>query len=256
MKPVIKKNIADSFSAQYLNYQSAATFHEECADSLLSELKALVLKEGFFLEIGSHTGVMSSKLQGLCATKKMQSIRIDLQSCGESLITAEDNAKFLKADGEALPFSENVFQCIVSNATFQWFSEWETSLQKIMKCLKVDGHLVFSQFINPSLEPLKSWYREIERPDAFIDLVDFDKLKELLSSYETCKVLSLEKELYFTDLKELFGFLKMMGVNAPSKNLNRLTKSQTQKLKMLSEKSRLGKGIPLKLCAAIVVITK
>lgn len=256
MKPIAKKNIADSFSAQYLHYQKAASFHGECAELLVKELNALPTRNGPLLEIGSHTGILSSKLNDFCKNSKIHNIRIDLQRSGENLIIQNSNAHFLQADGEVLPFTDNTFDCIVSNATFQWFNEWENSLQNILNSLKKKGYLIFSQFLEPSLEPLKSWYRDIQREDAFIELMYEDVLKQYLQSHKDSKLKCIEKTVYFKDLKELFCFLKKMGVNAPSKNLKRLNRFQIERLKILSEKSREEKGIPLKLSAAIVVISK
>jgi ubiquinone/menaquinone biosynthesis C-methylase UbiE len=251
-----KKTIASHFSKQYSNYDQVANFHVKCANEILNLMqnknKGLCDR---ILEIGSHTGILS-KVFFKNHINYDQYIKIDLQHHGEQKNSKHNNSFFIQADAEKIPFAKNTFSCIISNATFQWFNEWEKSLHSLMGIIEPSGSIIFTQFIKPSLEPLKTWYEAINRQQAFLELSDEVTLRNKCSKLGNTSFRTIEYKHYFSSLKELFLYLKMMGVNSPSNNLKRLTHEQLKKLHTFARDDQYKNGIPLNLNAAIICIDK
>ena len=254
MNPISKHHIAKSFSQNCKDYNKSASFHQLCAEKILNHLLGLKQVPKNILEIGSHTGILSHTVSDYINDHHRDYFRLDLHKDGETYIHNKSESQFIKGDGEQLPFLNNTFDCIISNATFQWFNNFETSLKKILETLTQNGTLIFSQFIQPSLEPLHTWYQTIGRHEAFLNLETIESLNQKCTKLGRYKIEKVSMDIPFENLKDMFRFLKNMGVDAPSKELPRLKRNQVSKLNVMFNESQKIDANKLNLVAAIVII--
>lgn len=248
-----KKRVAHHFSKAVAQYDEVSTFHRLCAEKLCQSIKNDLTDHVKILEVGSFTGVLTKQLQAINPNTTI--IRTDLHLAGARQENIPANWSFIQADGEQPPFKEAQFDLIVSNACFQWFHQLEQSLPKLIKLLKPNGKLCFSQFTTPSLEPVHSWYNEIQRSNSFLKLLSPTELQRICSSYELISFNKFMQSYDFTNFSELRTYLKHMGIQAPSESSQRMTREQYQHLQDLVKTTiERDKYINLQMAAALVLI--
>ena len=250
----LRRDIARSFSRSAQTYDAGGDFHRMVARKVVDEVLATGASTNRVLEIGVHTGVQTELLLASIPQPELL-VLMDIQRGGlNTLSTKGLEGQKVCADGEYLPFASQSFDLIVSGSTFQWYSDWKNSVEKTLSLLKPGASLVFSQFIEPSLEPLKSVFSSLGRPASFLPLLNEDTLYGEAESFGLCSWQKVEQTWYFSSMNSLVAFLRSMGIHASSNRSQPLRRSELVQLHDLIEGYREEQGIPLKLCAGIVTV--
>lgn len=178
-KTIIRKRFS-RFAAQYDQYAAAQRY---AAEKLIGEF--IWYSPRSILEIGCGTGIYTRLLR----QKFSQAYICAIDLSEEMLKVAQEKFKknggdidFIRGDGESLCF-EQKFDCITSNACFQWFLNLDETLAYYKEILVSPGRIYFSLF----------------GPETFGELAVC--LKEL--GVKTS--ISAEKFLPLEDIKEITG---------------------------------------------------
>jgi ubiquinone/menaquinone biosynthesis C-methylase UbiE len=67
----------------------------------------------------------------------------------EALSQGLSNVRFLTIDGVQLPFEDNEFDIVSTNKVMHHIPKWETALAEMVRVLKPNGYLIYSDFVYP-----------------------------------------------------------------------------------------------------------
>ena len=139
------------------NYHDFNFLKNYSANDLIDKLKKLDIKFDLALEIGSHTGDFTKKLNHLNLIRKYISSDISFD-----MIKQVKNNYKVNFDEEKLPFKENLFDGIFSCIYLNEMNSLNDILIKIKSLLKKNGFFLFSIFGDETLKELKHAFYEIE----------------------------------------------------------------------------------------------
>ena len=127
------------------------------ANDFLKKLKKEQKNFNLILEIGSHSGELTEKLNNLKIINNI--VASDISS---EMIKLLDNNLKINFDEQLIPFKEGVFEGIFSCLYLNQSKNLDELLLKFQKLLKKDGFLLFSIFGSESLKELKTIFLEVE----------------------------------------------------------------------------------------------
>ncbi|MBF0199471.1 MAG: methyltransferase domain-containing protein [Planctomycetes bacterium] len=277
-----KRDIAKRFATSVKSYDGHSDFHQKIAEALALKAIRPLSSAKSILEIGCHTGVQTRALKKHIRPDCLYTL-LDMHAGAQNKLKEHNlHFPFICADGEALPFAPASFDLIVSGSTFQWFKNWSTALQGILTTLRPGGSLIFSQFLAPSLEPLKSAFGSIGRTSSFLRLLSESELVQACKELKQAELTQANNELIeseltqannklsqqkfgievvdarkdFEDFSELTSYLRAMGVQASPNSARPLKRSELNQVRLFLDEERQGKHYHLQLCAGIVEIKK
>lgn len=207
--------------------QSAATYDEyalvqkDMARDLLAKIKSTRPAFDRILEIGCGTGFLTE----LLAREYPQARIIALDIAPEMLARAKKqlveftNIAYLLADGEnlspAILAAHPSYDLIVSNAVFQWFSDYRTPLAQYHSRLKPDGYLIFNTLGAGTFKELYACLEHRDGDPARDSFVTPEKLREILSAagFQSVMVTEMIKEQYFDSSRRFLTSLKRVGAH-------------------------------------------
>lgn len=201
------------------SYDADTGLQRHLAAMLAGRMREFGLLPCRILDIGCGTGYLAGELRKIAAGG------IFLTGCDLSfgmLIRAKNKTfhsydYFLQADACSLPFSDSQFDCVVSNAAYQWVSDSGRAFRQVRSVLKPKGIFYFTVFGKNTLWQLQQICEEtgIIKPASsnFMDEAAFaGALKK--SGFNDVNIEALYYEKYYRDLWELLGILKNMGATA------------------------------------------
>ncbi len=116
-------------------------------------------------DIGCGTGIYTHEL--CLAGAKVTGVDISPEMLA---IAAERNrahglmANFIEGDAQALPFTDNTFDCVISITAMEFFQEPAQCLQEMYRILKPGGHMVVATINSLNIWSLerriKTWYTQ------------------------------------------------------------------------------------------------
>lgn len=148
-----KGKITANFSKSAKDYDRHALLQQGMADSLFQTVIKYAPKN--ILDIGCGTGCLAAKLAGYFPAAEV--IGIDLSPEMVRIAKAHypaANLRFLEGDGEQLPFPDNTFDLVISNASFQWM-DFGKAAEETRRTLKPGGRLMFTTFGPKTLQELR-----------------------------------------------------------------------------------------------------
>jgi malonyl-ACP O-methyltransferase BioC len=204
MPSQVDKNLLKSrFKKSLKTYNQEASVQRAMALALIKAVKnhtKLELKSVF--EIGCGTGFLTEQILSSLNPEELF-INDIVEECG-NYITGDMRVRFLAGDAEIINFPNNL-DLIISNASFQWFTNYKAVLDKAYSSLNKNGILAFSTFTPDNLKEI----REItgHSIDYQLNGVDFGKFIPLYEYSESIK-------LYFDTPMDVLKHLKRTGVNS------------------------------------------
>src|SRR3990167_10355726 len=141
--PIIKKQIINRFNKSVSTYDSAAQMQSEIATRLVSRLSTLSPQS--ILEIGCGTGLLSDHLLALFPKTPLFLTDISpamIAHCRQRFLN-QSHIQFICQDGEKL-MTQSIFDLIISNMTFHWFSDIQKSVTQLLNQLTPDGKFIFT----------------------------------------------------------------------------------------------------------------
>lgn len=139
-----KQGIRRNFARRAATYDAHAWVQRRMADELLQCTGPAVSRARNILEIGCGTGYLTQKLRHLNPEAFLVAVDLDEALIREARrkLPRDPGIGWLVADGETL--TRGHFDLIISNSTFQWFTEPQDTLKRYQECLTPRGCLAFT----------------------------------------------------------------------------------------------------------------
>ena len=149
-----KLHIRQKFGRAAATYDGHAVVQLEVARQLASLLPCLE-QIGSILEIGCGTGRFTHLIQQSYPLAQFTALDFAPEMVAKAQQQVAGQVDFICADGEEyLATCQHAFDLIASNATMQWFDDFEVSLGHVKRCLLPGGRALFSVFGPGSLHCL------------------------------------------------------------------------------------------------------
>lgn len=237
------QHVARIFHRRRESYEANAPFHHLLAHDLLAGIQ---IQPETILEVGSHTGLLTRLIRERWPEATL--ITLDIQN-----ISPDPSTPFVQANAEAPPFAKSSFDLVVSGSTAQWFHHWKNSIQGLHDLLRPGGQMAFSQFTEPSLEPLRSLLETIDPTPRFLPLQSMEELKSaVMGQWPRARVSPRTHKEHHPQLSDLLRKLRRLGVGATGQPHRPLSRSSLRALEQAFEAKRCGEGLPLELSASLV----
>lgn len=199
--------IANNFSRVARHYEQYADIQYRLAKRLLEEIKQHNISPESILDIGCGTGKLTHALLrqypyagviGLDVSREMVKV------------TKDRGIEAVSAGAQRLPFHDETFNLIVSNAAYQWVGNLPAAFQEAHRVLKERGVFVFSCFGKRTLKELRDCFGIEENI-----LPEKGALCEGLKTAGFSEI-NVERDVinkYFNNTLELLYWLKNTGAN-------------------------------------------
>lgn len=227
----IKKNF--SRYAEY--YDSYSNIQDRCG----ARLADMLLYNGFesIIDIGCGTGNYTWLLRDKFPDASIKAIDISTQMVDVARRKlGSQKIDFMTADAEEISLKEN-FDLITSNACFQWFENFDTTLFKYYESLKTGGTILFSAFGSETFWQLRQCLSKLYKKGIAITSANFiskAKIKKVLENNFDCIAIEEEKfkEVY-ASLWELLSTIKYTGTRGAGINAESFGKKQIAELEKI-----------------------
>ena len=221
-----RKRVRDSFGRQAREYDHHASVQKRVLARFLEMLKREGISPRRLLDVGAGTGMLLRSLRTLYG--HTSAVGLDLavgmsRKARENLGT-DRKTHFLAADAENLPFSDSVFDLVVSTSTFQWLSDLEPAFGEVFRVLAPGGLFCFALFAENTLHELKASYRSALAARGCLEhdrTHEFHSREDVLAALEgagfTDRRVSFQQELdLHDDVPSLLRSLKRIGAGNAS----------------------------------------
>jgi malonyl-CoA O-methyltransferase len=230
---VNKLQVQENFGKYAVSYDRYAVIQKEMAGELLEVIGRTGRYFGNILEIGCGTGFLTELL-----AVKYPKAQITATDIAPEMITVAreklvnfPNIKYFPADGENLSSQEYIrnrrqFDLIVSNAVFQWFSDYQGTFSQFHSYLEYNGYLIFSTLGSGTFKELyvclkegqvdiipgKQAKQESAKKEPFIENKHLEKIM-ISTGFENIGLEETTKQEYFKSCRDFLKSLKMIGAH-------------------------------------------
>jgi len=201
-----KKAVINNFSKCASSYEEYADIQNLLADELFLEISRDGVV-GDVLDVGCGTGRLLDKINK--AFPHIKTIGLDL-SFGMTKIAYAKGVVTLVSEAEELPFGNNVFDLVISNAVYQWVSDLESAFREVDRILKHGGVFSFNCFGHKTLQELRSSFGIKENIFPTSEQI---KLSLKKVGFSSIKINTIEQSKDFGSLINLLQWLKSIGAN-------------------------------------------
>ncbi len=217
-----KSNVRNHFSLAAKTYEANAFVQKKMAARLLEAAKTSGRTFSRILEIGCGTGYLTRLLSTAFPAALLYATDISPQMIAQASklhpAAFRENTFFLTQDGENLSV-EDSFDLIISNAAFQWFTDYERAFSGFAARLNENGLLLYSTFGPSTFNELHAAFRHtrqiLQLPPDERHGPDFLSGPELtLAAAKTglcCKHQESEERVYFHSARDFLQSIKKTG---------------------------------------------
>jgi malonyl-CoA O-methyltransferase len=218
----MKEKIKKYFSKSALTYDKNASLQRYLGDKLIAKLVSANKAPQNILDIGAGTACDSVKLSNICPNAKIVVCDIAhgmMKYAKRRSIEITDQLGIVTADMEHLPFAEDQFDVVYSNAAMQWVDDIRKVFVNTKKILKNGGTFCFSTFGPYTLDELDCSFDETykyfkkERMDHINKFIPFEEIILELRKAGFAEITAEveKKTITYKNVKELFKSLKSIG---------------------------------------------
>ncbi len=178
----IDKKLAQlAFERAAKTYDEAAVLQREVNHHLLERLEYINHQPKTILDVGAGTGYATHALQKIYSGSNIIALDIAYpmlsvaRSRTQLLQRLKKKIKFINAEAEKLPLSDNSVDMVYSNLTVQWVNDLDLALREFTRVLKPGGMLLFSTFGPDTLKELRASWSAVDQyshVNPFIDMHD------------------------------------------------------------------------------------
>lgn len=215
----IRRRIKKRYDRCAGSYDANTDLQRYLAAMLAGRMQEDGLLSSCILDIGCGTGYLAVELKKIAGAGIFLTgcdLSFGMLDCAKNKIS-HPRSYFLQADACDLPFSDFQFDCVVSNAAYQWVPDLGRAFKEARRVLKPKGIFYFAVFSKNTLWQLQEACKEIGiiKP-ASGNFMDKDAFAAALkkSGFNDIKIEVFRYEKYYKDLWELLGILKNMGATA------------------------------------------
>lgn len=201
-----KELVKQQFSKNLTNYEENAVVQMIMAEKLLNLLPKKEYKN--ILEIGCGTGFLTKLINKNIKFENYTTIDI-VGGCKDFIQSINPDINFIKGDIEKTEITEK-YDLIISNAVFQWITDFEDFVKKLSSSLNNNGIIAFATFGKENFKEIK------EVGKVSLDYYSKEEIKSLLSNYN---IEHIEEEIIvkdFENIKNMLMHMKKTGVNSLS----------------------------------------
>lgn len=203
-----KTAIINNFNKAAITYEQHAHVQKQAAYQLLSNIENIHPK--LILELGCGTGFLTKLIK-----EKFSSSNYIISDIADNMLKLcksnnySSKSLFCIADGESLPIS-NQLDLIISNLTFQWFQNLQSSLAFLSKHTEV---LAFSTLTKNTFREWKQKHQELNIQYHILDMISLEELNNLCKKY--CKseyhIQTQTINLHFNNASDFIKNLRYTG---------------------------------------------
>lgn len=216
----IDSKIRRAFSDAAIQYDVLTSLHKEIGRELLK--KSIDQPYNAILDIGMGTGWLTGKIKFYFPDANV--VGIDFAE-GMVKHAKEQDEPFtiVQADARALPFSQDAFDCIMSNLAFQWVDNLTESFRQCYLSLKPGGRLSFTMF---GYQTMRELFESLQATSngkslSIRRLATHEKVTESLvtAGFKGPAVTYERIKVNFPTLFDLLRWTKSIGANVLSKDV-------------------------------------
>ena len=216
------QKIRQAFNNAALQYDVLSGLHREIGRELT---KKLIVDENCknILDIGMGTGWFTNRLKTIIPWSNV--IGIDFaKGMIEKAKERQGDFHCIQADAHKLPFSNNTFDRITSNLSFQWIVNLPLAFEECHRCLKDSGILSMTMFGYQTFDELFEAIDQSLPSEQRKRIVRLANLEEVKSSLieSGFKDVNVHRELikaHFPDMVSILKWIRDIGANALTKDL-------------------------------------
>ena len=208
-KNLIKKR----FEKGLTTYNENAVVQKIMAKNLVELMGGRKYKN--ILELGCGTGILTKEVIKSFGFENY--VAVDLvDGCEDYIKKISSKIEFIAEDIEKFSTNEK-FDLIISNASFQWLDNLPALVEKVRKILDENGAFLFTLFGKENYSEMNNF---IEKSPSYYSAED---LRKILSDFKNLRIKDEKQILEFSAPTEVLYHIKNTGVNALSQT--RWTKS-------------------------------
>lgn len=214
--------IEQKFSKKAHSYNSKALLQKYCAKKLVDHWigNSQQLVEGPILEIGCGTGFVTREIATLfpkrhyLITDISQSMVSNCRKQIDAYSIPTEKLSFRVLDGEQFEETDK-YALIVSGMAFQWFTNFENSLRRLLQGLKPGGVLLFSIPTSNSFPEWRHVCQKLQIPFTANPLPEIDLLEKFSQESIEAIVWKEPYEVHHSTALHFFQNLKEIGASTP-----------------------------------------
>ncbi len=228
-----KAQVQKNFSQNAITYDQYAVIQKQMARELLLKIRSTGIYFRNILEIGCGTGFLTELLAKEYPLAQITATDIapEMIVVASEKLAVFSNISYYVADGENL-MVDNVsfdpsFDLIVSNAVFQWFTDYAVTFTQYHTYLEPGGYLIFSTLGAGTFKELYVCLKDGQKgkspcklgdhkshhkKEVFIENKHLQKVM-LKAGFQFVGVEEVTKMEYFNSSRYLLRALKMIGAH-------------------------------------------
>lgn len=241
-----KSKLKRRFSRNAKTYDQYASVQKNMGQDLINKVLEKTKNKHIYkiLEVGCGTGYVTRLLVKHFPNAKITSVDIanGMIEYTKDLMN-DSSVTFICDDIEDMYINE-MYDLIISNATFQWFNDLEQTLYKLLKHLNQDGLICFTTFGNQTFRELHKSYKLVKEDLNITEDISpgqqFHSLQSLINKCSkviktlnnSMKIKGIEQieNEYFDDCHEFLTSIKKIGANNSIKQDYKVTRSFIEKV--------------------------
>lgn len=218
-----KQAIANAFGRAAASYDQHARFQRDVANKLLERLPLSLVGQQV-LDVGCGTGYLTEKL----LQRGAEVVALDLSDkmLDQARLRCGDQVTYYVGDAEALPFTDDSFDYVVSSLALQWCEDLSIPIRELKRVCKGGGHVLFSTLAEGSLYELKQAWSFVDQYQHVKQFVSEKAIKIALaqSKCDGSQVDLAKMTYWYRSAFELMKDLKGIGATQIGGRSHGLTK--------------------------------
>lgn len=205
-----KEQIERQFDRAATTYDSVAALQRQMADRLLEELPAQL--DGTLIDLGCGTGDLLQKLANRMDPSKLTGLDLSSAMLGQTA-NRVPQARLVKADLANVPFDDDSFAWITSNAAIQWCDS-SVVFSEMRRLLQPTGQAFVSTFGPRTMHQWRDTMANVgsnnERIHTFKPVEQLsDEMKE--AGFSTVDQKTETIDTYFDSVQAMFDSVRKLG---------------------------------------------
>ncbi|MDR6224777.1 malonyl-ACP O-methyltransferase BioC [Desmospora profundinema] len=219
-----KQKVERQFNRAASTYDRYADIQREMADRLLKQVDLLNPPPRRILEIGCGTGYLTKRVTHAYpdATIVAVDLAASMVRSAREHVSESKRVRFLVGDAETMDFHAYApFDCILSNAAVQWFSQPGETLARLAEAVSPGGWLWFTTFGPETFVELNRLFHEVEsrmglaRSRHTLPLSPSSEWRRLFdeAGLSSVRVRSFRRSVIYSDCRHFLRSIQKIGAS-------------------------------------------